>query len=89
MISNDDEDEEDVEPLQLVDVTHDDDVDTDQDDPNNFVLIQNSKLPTQHQCEFCQQFFKSKLNLVQVRGLLALKLYDQFALAVFGSNITM
>ena len=65
MISNDEE--EDVEPLQLVDITHNDDVSTDQDDSNNSVFVQNPKLPTQYQCDFCQQFFKSKLNLAQVR----------------------
>ena len=66
MISNDEE--EDVEPLQLVDVTHnDEDVSTDQDDSNNSVFLQNPKLPTQYQCDFCQQFFKTKLDLVQVR----------------------
>ena len=65
MISNDEE--EDVEPLQLVDITHNDDVSTDQDDSNNSVFVQNPKLPTQYQCDFCQQFFKSKLYLVQVR----------------------
>ena len=59
MISNDEE--EDVEPLQLVDITHND------NDSNNSVFVQNPKLPTQYQCDFCQQFFKSKLNLAQVR----------------------